>query len=747
VLAALAACGHPVARSEGSTDRRVANLHAFARLYGVVRWFHPSDAAAVIDWDRFAVEGGRRVVDATTPEQLSGRLRDVFASVAPSVQIAGDGDGLAAGPVEARVEGLDVVAWQHRGYGDSTVSAGYASKRLHRDLVQVVPGAFYVALSRSVDAAPLRGAEVRLRGKLRAARHGHARIWMREDRGDTRGFFDNMQSRPVISDAWTEGEVGGTVSPEATRIVFGVLMLGAGTTWYDDLELAVRRPGETWAPAPVLHAGFDTAEEIADWHPGTDGMRDAKLEGWRVTVDPERPAAGAAALRVEPVTRVVTEELFGPAPRVGDVADIELGGGLRARVPLALHARGAQTIGDDPAAARRTQAGPMTRAPGYDPSVGIGDVIVFWNVFEHFWPYWNTVRVDWSASLDRALARALGDRSTAQHVATLERMIADAPDAHTRVICPGEALANPPFALDWVEDQVVVTASADPRVQRGDVLLAIDGQPVARLLEAEMALVSGSPQWRRVRGLQRLGRGPRGSTFALRWQRAGAVQDATIARVETQLAEEPGRPAIERLADGVYVVDLARARMPEIQAELDHLASAPGVVFNLRDRPQDNYEVLSHLTTRLDRTTAWEAIPLIIRPDSGSSPAAWEETSGFNMFPLRVLQPHIAGRVAFLIGPRAVSETESGAEMVAHYHLGALVGAATAGTNGDIAEIAGPTGCTSWFTGRRVTKMDGHQHHLVGVQPTIAASRTIAGVAAGRDEVLERALAYVREAR
>jgi hypothetical protein len=55
-----------------------------------------------------------------------------------------------------------------------------------------------------------------------------------------------------------------------------------------------------------------------------------------------------------------------------------------------------------------------------------------------------------------------------------------------------------------------------------------------------------------------------------------------------------------------------------------------------------------------------------------------------------------------------------------------------------------PTGCHLRFTGRRVTKHDGSQHHLVGVQPTIPASRTIAGVIAGRDEVLEKALAYVR---
>jgi hypothetical protein len=44
----------------------------------------------------------------------------------------------------------------------------------------------------------------------------------------------------------------------------------------------------------------------------------------------------------------------------------------------------------------------------------------------------------------------------------------------------------------------------------------------------------------------------------------------------------------------------------------------------------------------------------------------------------------------------------------------------------------------------RVVKRDGRQHHLVGIQPTLPASRTIAGVIAGRDEVLEKALHHVR---
>ena len=81
---------------------------------------------------------------------------------------------------------------------------------------------------------------------------------------------------------------------------------------------------------------------------------------------------------------------------------------------------------------------------------------------------------------------------------------------------------------------------------------------------------------------------------------------------------------------------------------------------------------------------------------------------------------------------------------VEHYHLGEIVGSTTAGTNGNVAEILLPTGCRTQFTGLKVTKHDGSQFHLIGVRPTIPASRTIAGVAAGRDEVLEQALKYVR---
>jgi hypothetical protein len=725
---------------------RVANLHALARLYGVVRWFHPSDAASVVDWDQLAVDGVRRVIDARDSNELRAGLNGLFASVAPTMHIVGRGEqfpeALALHPQSS--VGLEAVAWQHRGYGDSTLAFGYASKRLHRDREVAVEGGPSAMVSQSIDATPYRGRAIRLRGKVRAANQGQGRLWLRVDIGDIRGFYENMARRPVMSKSWSTVEIIGTVDSNATRIAFGGIMSGSGTTWYDDLELSEQVQHGSWNPIVIKEGGFETPDPFATWRPGNGkpGQEQAN-EGWSVAVDHDRPASGAASLRIQRATQMLTEELFREAPSLGETVDIDLGSELRARVPIVLYSKDGHTMGDDPAAALRVQEASVAASSGdFDSLAGVADVIVVWNALTHFWPYWDVVTVDWHAQLDIALDDAFDDRSTDEHVMTMQRLSAAAPDAHASTVCPGESKrAFPPFAVDLVEGQVMVTTTANKAIERGDVILAVDGRPIAQALATEEALVSGSPQWRRARAVERLGRGPTGSTIALRLLRRGGELDVAVLRSDRIVSDVALHPPIERFPDGVYYIDLERVSMADIDAAMDHLATAPGIVFDLRIGPNANHQVLSHLLSRHD-DALWMAIPLVIRPDSASTPASWQ-MSGWDM---PVLQPRITGRVAFVTGPYARSYTESVLGLVAHYRLGEIVGAATAGTNGDIAQISEPTGCTTLFTGRRVTNPDGSRFHLIGVQPTIPTSRTMEAVTAGRDELVERALAYARGA-
>jgi C-terminal processing protease CtpA/Prc len=727
------------------TPPRVASLRAFARLYGVIRWFHPSDAAAAVDWDRLAVEGVRRVIEAPDPGALRTALDEIFTPIAPTVHIAARGESFPdeAARHPAGAASLDVVAWEHKGYGDTAVPSGYASKRRHRKQTVAVRGFPFASLWQAVDAAPYRGSLIRLRGKLRTASAARGQLWLRIERGDATGFSDDMSDRPVVNDAWTTAEVSGPVDTEATRIVFGIRQVTSkGTVWYDDLELAAQAADGTSKAIEITNPGFEAGDPLATWKPGIGVAGASFTTGWSVGLDHDRAASGNVSLRTGPATEVTSKELFDDAPQPGETVDIDLGSGLRARVPIALYSRNGQTIGDDPAAARRSQAGarPIPQA-GYDVIAGIADVVVAWNVLQHFWPYWDAVPVDWSAELDTALRDAVHDRSVDDHIATLQRLAAAAPDAHARIGCPGKRhQAMPPFAVDVVEGRIVVTASADSRIVPGDVIVSVNGRPADVQLNEYEALASGSPQFRTVRARWRFGNGPPGSRLTLTVRRGNAALDVAVTRNDETVSVSSG-PAFRRFDDGTYYIDLSRVSMGEIDAAMTQLAGAPGVVFDLREPPNGGHMVLPHLLTRPDDAKEWLRFPHVIRPDHGPTSTPTWDTEGWE---LPVLQPHIAGRVAFLVGPATASYGESIVGIVEHYRLGELVGSATAGANGNFAQIAEPSGCTSTFTGLRVTKLDGSRLHLLGFRPTIPATSTIAGIIAGRDEVLEKALAYVR---
>jgi hypothetical protein len=47
------------------------------------------------------------------------------------------------------------------------------------------------------------------------------------------------------------------------------------------------------------------------------------------------------------------------------------------------------------------------------------------------------------------------------------------------------------------------------------------------------------------------------------------------------------------------------------------------------------------------------------------------------------------------------------------------------------------------WSGQRVLKHDGSPFHGVGELPTVPATRTLRGIAAGRDEIVERAVEVV----
>ena len=73
-----------------------------------------------------------------------------------------------------------------------------------------------------------------------------------------------------------------------------------------------------------------------------------------------------------------------------------------------------------------------------------------------------------------------------------------------------------------------------------------------------------------------------------------------------------------------------------------------------------------------------------------------------------------------------------------------FTGTPTAGANGDVTNLVLPGNIKVSFSGHGVRPADGRQLQRIGIQPAIKVIPTIKGIIAGRDEILEAAVKYLK---
>lgn len=721
-------------------DPVTENVEAFARLYGHVRFFHPSDEAASVDWDRMAILGVGRVASSRTPEDLQRELERLFLPIAPTVRIyTGEAAPVAASGRKEREDQGSLVAWQHYGGGFAPWSF-YSSTRTDRP--GMLGGRELTRIVQAVPVGELRGRHVRLRAGVRtdvAEGMGNARLTFMVARPGTQGYTDEMSDRPITDDDWQVYEIIGRVDEDATALIVGMSMWGSGTAWYDAFELAVNEDGGDWSVVPLQNPDMEvgTDNTIHGWSPWTmaAGPPDHGFAASR-----EHPFRGetSAFLRVDQPL-----ELFDSRPDPGAVADVVLGRGLRASVPLTLPSRGGRTVpAVDPelisALTSDLSEVDLSRHDLDDANLRLGNVVIAWTALRHFYPYAHEVDTGWDSLLRRTLEEAARASGPYEYLRSLQRMMAALHDGHARVDHPILSRRYPlPLALEWVEDQIVVTASRDTaEIRPGDVVVAIDGRDANDLILAEMAHASGSEGLRRLVALNRVGRGEPGS-LARVWLRRGVDEMAvTLTRGHPSPPVPSRLPPVTALADDVYYVDLVRVGLDDLAPRLDELAMARGIVFDVRGYPgHDAFHLLRHLS---DRPISWARMctPMVVYP-------AWDPVPDCDAQEPQLyqpLQPRINGPFAFLTDARAISFAEVVMGAVEYQGLGEIIGHPTAGANGNQNGLTLPGGIQLAWTGMIVRKLDGSPHHAVGIQPTIPVERTVEGIREGRDEFLEAAL-------
>jgi hypothetical protein len=629
-------------------------------------------------------------------------------------------------------------------------------------------------------------------------------LWMRQDGDAPNLAFVSMQPRQIKgTNDWTEDSITFPLHADGRQLFFGVLLGGTGKVWADDLRLLLDGKPVWDAPkaerpkTPLeLDHQFDGGSGIVIselsttqienlaalgkvWgflkyhHPAvTAGTRHWDYELFRVLpavlAARNREAADLAMLDwIRPLgSPPVCDRCAVPKDEeihlqtnlgwTGTAAHPDLTAMLRAvhrgrSQGRQFYVSQVRNIGNpqfDRELPYATQTFP-------DAGYQLLGLYRFWNIIEYWFPYRDQLDQNWDAVLAEFIPRIA--RAKDKNASQLEMLalIARVTDTHANLFSAPPEIRPPagscqlPVITRFIEGQAVVTgysqASSGPAtgLQVGDVIESLDGTPVQELVKRWEPYYPASNQPTRLRDMARaLTRGACATARVAIRRPAGAIEMTAQRQPLDSLERQAGfthdlpGDTFRLLSDHVAYLKLSSVQAAQTPSYVERAKGTRGLVIDIRNYPSEFVvfalgSLLVEQPTPFARFTAgdlnnpgvflWQGGPLSLTPQ----------------------QPHYPGRIVVLVDETSLSQAEYTTMAFRAAPRAIVVGSTTAGADGNVSQIALPGGLRTAISGIGVFYPDKRPTQRIGIVPDVEVRPTVAGIRAGRDEVLEEGLRQI----
>jgi C-terminal processing protease CtpA/Prc len=650
------------------------------------------------------------------------------------------------------------------------------------------------------------GRQIEFRGFLRTEDVSqYMGLWLRQD--DERGTsvaFESMQRRAIKgTNDWAEYSITLPVNVEARQLVFGALIAGTGKLWVDDLQLLV--DGRPIWEAPKLERPKTPAETNHEFDKGS-GVSPFELSKIQVeNLATLGRVWGFLKYHHPEVTagkRHWDYDLFRVMPGVLAASDrasanlamekwIEGLGVVPACDPCtklnetALHLRPEQGwIGDEALLGRDLSKSlrairdnrladkqyyvsfvPGVKNPSFDhegaytnvklPDAGcqLLGLYRFWNIIEYWFPYRDVLGEDWPAVLTQFVPRIALAKSPEAYQRELMALIAKVHDTHANLwsslqVRPPVGACRLPIVVRFVENRAVVAgltaggAGDGTGLKVGDEILEIDGMPISKLIEDWSPFYAASNEPTRLRDIGRsLTNGACGpAKVRIRREHEGPI-DITTPRIAPVAGDRSGsthdRPGetFQLLSDQVAYLKLSSVKSADAAKYVEGAKGTKGLIIDIRNYPSE-FMVFALGSLLVEKETAFARFTA----GDASNPGAFHWTEPVKLTPGK---PHYSGKVIILVDETSQSQAEYTTMAFRSVPGAMVVGTTTAGADGNVSRIPLPGGLSSMISGIGVFYPDKKPTQRIGILADVEVRPTLAGIRAGRDEVLEEAVRLI----
>lgn len=384
-----------------------------------------------------------------------------------------------------------------------------------------------------------------------------------------------------------------------------------------------------------------------------------------------------------------------------------------------------------------------------------------WAVINYFFPYKEFMGEDWNDTLRQFIPRMERAKDALGYNLTVAEMVTHIHDSHGSVTSPvlrkhfGDASA--PIRVRMIEGVPVITgftdteAAKDAGFEIGDVILNLDGQDASRRMADRLKYMAHSTtQSGTYFATERsLTRGPKDSTaiFTVRDLHNNVREVKVLRKAEYAPKTQGDRngEVLRMLPGNIGYADLDRLPVPRVDEMFEKFKDCPAIIFDDRGYPQGTaWQIAPRLTDKSDVVAAMFRRQDPASPDlpNGDLVNPQAVTTFFQRLP-RIDKPRYHGRTVLLVDERTISQAEHTGLFLEAANGTKFIGSPTQGANGDVTNFSVPGGIQVHFSGQGVWHADGRQLQRVGLQPIVEVHPSLAGIRAGKDEVLDKAIEYL----
>jgi len=383
----------------------------------------------------------------------------------------------------------------------------------------------------------------------------------------------------------------------------------------------------------------------------------------------------------------------------------------------------------------------------------------YWNIIEYFFPYKHLFAEDWSNTLKEFLPQFVTNRSPLDYRLTCWRLINRVHDTHASIYRDSilnnwTGMKGPAIDFKTIDKKIIVRDYLDDSlasfeiVKPGDEILTVNGQSIAEIRKTYEPYLCASNSAAADRNLiwRFLFFRRDDDSMFITYKRDDKIKKGIMHlyyHPPFQNGETWRMPMYKLLSDDIGYINIGKIKADSLPVIFKQFRNTKGIVIDIRNYPNEfmPYAMGKYLKPAFTPFVKYTG-PDYLHPGGfrliGYIKNGATEKDSIEMY---------KGLVIILINEQTQSSAEYTAMALRTASRAVVMGSQTAGADGDISRAPFPGGFYSPFSGLGIYYPDGKDTQGIGIVPDVFVYPTQKGIAAGRDEVLEKAKEYIRNAK